>query len=425
MNIFDLTVTCRAYQQQSAAAAGTQASAYAASYSTQPWLAAATSAAPVSAAAGALPTNSGSAITASSTQWGAGVTATPYSVVAAAPQGPFSSAVYGSQMSAAQPAPAAAYASYAAAVAQKPALSVQQAEASKRPNPSRFAAAPAVAVAVVPQASVAAKSQLAPQQTAVPSTQWPASLKKFVSRAFSLCSNDVDRGRVTDMLRKLMTKVSAENRLLTHDWDSEPVPDPRATPAAATGVEIKAEGETKKRKSRFNVPPSDVQQAAAVPVVPAAAAPAKKQKTSANNMGTVEVDSASLKKRAQRFETQKSGGGSSKSSQKPTLGWDKDGGISYSGGFDGSNQADAGSATEFDVTKNIVVGTCRKIEKDYFRLTSAPDPATVRPESVLKLALAQIKDKWASKTSEYLYICSQLKAIRQDVLVQHIQNGNA
>ena len=139
-------------------------------------------------------------------------------------------------------------------------------------------------------------------------------------------------------------------------------------------------------------------------------------------MGSLEVDTTSLKKRAQRFETQKSSGATSKTSQRSVLSWDKDGGISYSGGgVYSSNQADAGG--EFDVMKSMAVGTCRKIEKDYFRLTSAPDPATVRPEAVLKLALAQIKDKWASKTSEYLYICSQLKAIRQDVLVQHIQNG--
>jgi hypothetical protein len=78
---------------------------------------------------------------------------------------------------------------------------------------------------------------------------------------------------------------------------------------------------------------------------------------------------------------------------------------------------------EFDVTKMIVQGTSTSLEKDYLRLTSAPDPATVRPEPILVRAVAQLREKWAARSVEYLYMCSQLKAVRQDLTVQHIQNG--
>ena len=82
-----------------------------------------------------------------------------------------------------------------------------------------------------------------------------------------------------------------------------------------------------------------------------------------------------------------------------------------------------GGMTDAEMESLRVVGTCTKLEKDYFRLTSAPDPSTVRPEPVLRQALAQLKAKWESDQVEYAYMCNQLKALRQDLTVQHIQNG--
>nr|XP_009771209.1 PREDICTED: leukocyte receptor cluster member 8 homolog isoform X1 [Nicotiana sylvestris] len=65
-----------------------------------------------------------------------------------------------------------------------------------------------------------------------------------------------------------------------------------------------------------------------------------------------------------------------------------------------------------------VKGTCQEIEKRYLRLTSAPDPATVRPEEVLEKALNMVQ----SSPKNYLYKCDQLKSIRQDLTVQRIRN---
>ena len=59
-----------------------------------------------------------------------------------------------------------------------------------------------------------------------------------------------------------------------------------------------------------------------------------------------------------------------------------------------------------------VLGTSNAIEKQYLRLTSAPDPATVRPERVLKLAFANVLDRWA-RTRDYKYVGEQFKVGRQ------------
>ncbi|KAA8650092.1 hypothetical protein EYZ11_001325 [Aspergillus tanneri] len=68
-----------------------------------------------------------------------------------------------------------------------------------------------------------------------------------------------------------------------------------------------------------------------------------------------------------------------------------------------------------------VVGRCQNLEKNYFRLTSAPNPDTVRPLPVLVKTLDLLKKKW-KRDNNYGYICDQFKSLRQDLTVQHIRN---
>ncbi|KAG9145352.1 hypothetical protein Leryth_008270 [Lithospermum erythrorhizon] len=73
---------------------------------------------------------------------------------------------------------------------------------------------------------------------------------------------------------------------------------------------------------------------------------------------------------------------------------------------------------DIDWDSLTVRGTCQEIEKRYLRLTSAPDPATVRPEEVLEKSLLMVQNS----EKNYLYKCDQLKSIRQDLTVQRIRN---
>jgi len=82
---------------------------------------------------------------------------------------------------------------------------------------------------------------------------------------------------------------------------------------------------------------------------------------------------------------------------------------------------DTGAGDDFNLEEvEPIVGTCQKLEKRYLRLTSAPDPATVRPLDVLRKALDMVVSTWADNR-DYSYACDQLKSIRQDVVVQVIQ----
>lgn len=69
-----------------------------------------------------------------------------------------------------------------------------------------------------------------------------------------------------------------------------------------------------------------------------------------------------------------------------------------------------------------IIGTSTDFEKPYFRLTSKPDPKTIRPENILKKALAYFKEKWRKGEIKYEYFSEQLRSIRQDLTVQGIRN---
>lgn len=79
-----------------------------------------------------------------------------------------------------------------------------------------------------------------------------------------------------------------------------------------------------------------------------------------------------------------------------------------------------------------IVGRCTKLEKAYFRLTTEPNENEIRPEEVLKRALERLKGIWKeTRDAECApvvvvmcrYVLDQLKAIRQDLVVQGIANA--
>lgn len=82
---------------------------------------------------------------------------------------------------------------------------------------------------------------------------------------------------------------------------------------------------------------------------------------------------------------------------------------------------DGGNPDSIDWNETAIVGTCAELEKSYLRLTSAPDPSTVRPLSILVETLKLLKDKW-KKEKNYTYVCDQFKSLRQDLTVQRIKN---
>ena len=71
---------------------------------------------------------------------------------------------------------------------------------------------------------------------------------------------------------------------------------------------------------------------------------------------------------------------------------------------------DAGAAEDQRWDDFVIRGTCQTLDKSYFRLTAAPDPADVRPEPVLRRALERLVGQLAAEQPvKYLYALDQFK----------------
>jgi len=66
-----------------------------------------------------------------------------------------------------------------------------------------------------------------------------------------------------------------------------------------------------------------------------------------------------------------------------------------------------------------VEGQSMALEKSYLRLTALPRADEVRPLPVLLEAFEMVRRRWEAE-ADYAYACEQLKAIRQDLTVQHL-----
>ncbi len=85
--------------------------------------------------------------------------------------------------------------------------------------------------------------------------------------------------------------------------------------------------------------------------------------------------------------------------------------------------ADADFGPDFDLdSAPAVQGLSQSLEKSYFRLNAPPNPDEVRPQAVLERAIEHVLAQCAAG-KPYLWGSDQMKAIRQDCVVQHITNN--
>ncbi|KAF3161421.1 hypothetical protein TWF106_006176 [Orbilia oligospora] len=236
-------------------------------------------------------------------------------------------------------------------------------------------------------------------------TQFPDALKAYVARTFEDCPSE-NKAEVEVSLKKIITDAFENKSVWTIDWATHPLP------AAA------------RRQSTTNSDKMDISSGDdASPIINT------NKKNNFNN-----VSKGNKRKLSSRIASDKN----DFKVTRPDKKYKKTNASDYSDeGPDAFKKLD--SRYRRHQTKNVfshynamhsaldspafapIVGRATNLEKRYLRLTSAPDPDTVRPLHVLEKTLELLKSKWKAENN-YSYICDQFKSLRQDLTVQHIKN---
>ncbi|QSL67178.1 hypothetical protein MERGE_001567 [Pneumocystis wakefieldiae] len=216
-------------------------------------------------------------------------------------------------------------------------------------------------------------------------TQWPDSLKEFVGRCFENCS-DKDRPSIEKELKEIITKAFEDDTVFSIDWDK---------------IELK----TLKKQRKYSKEHSQTNRKNKYYRIFLSTYFKLKEfrvKTELSDLNTFRVseDEHQKNKRIKRFE-------------ETNIVKSSDEILNVDTSF---NRLDV-----IDWDEHTIVGRSQQLEKKYLRLTSAPNPETVRPLSVLKKTLEFLKTKWKEENN-YIYICDQFKSLRQDLTVQRIKN---
>ncbi|KAK0525216.1 hypothetical protein OC835_005685 [Tilletia horrida] len=294
--------------------------------------------------------------------------------------------------------------------------------------------------------------------TSTGGTAWPPALKEFANQVFALAT-PANRAAVEKELKEVIFHAFNSGTIHTTDWSSVQL--------ESLNSANKAKKQLKKRPLHEMI----IDSASAAPnAYSSSAAPAQAipTPTPAAAYAALSAEEAKREKRARRFEKEQEAfhsaygpssppaassyglagrlGGDTDANASPAPAWSQHQNRKKNKTYVATQKeraaslaslpksfarptntlmplidADVADPNVIDWDSSTIVGTSQTLEKQYLRLTSAPDPRTVRPLPILRQTLDLLARKWREE-GDYNYICDQFKSMRQDLTVQRIKN---
>lgn len=208
---------------------------------------------------------------------------------------------------------------------------------------------------------------------AMSSDNWPDSLKNYVQIAFSCCPEG-KKDALEAELRELIIETHRRGTMATTDWSELDLP------AACTGAKKRTKIVDDRKHSLGN----RINHVASI----------------STNVAMPSADE--MKRREARLKRFQETNKVKKPAPTPPI-------------------PSTPNPDVIDWDEYTIVGSSTQLEKQYLRLTSAPDPTTVRPLPILRQTLELLLKKWKDERN-YTFICDQFKSMRQDLTVQRIQS---
>lgn len=285
-----------------------------------------------------------------------------------------------------------------------------------------------------PKLKISKKNETQPKSASPPnkksSQEWPAAMKTWVMYSFEQAKTERSKDKMEKYMRDYCQRVLDDGSAWTMNWNLKPLCQVglstsqrvdrrkshyRSRSRSPSRSHSRTPSPARRRRKRSSTSSDDSQlqlkKSVRSRVGKQTATVAKKtvgskkvQKGLVDQHFRATADPHTQKKkqdRAARFEISEA---RKRVTHSPTFS-----GLSSQGLEDG------------DAMDYHIVGTSSDLVKPYLRLTSAPDPATVRPQHILEKALERVQERWKAK-GDYHNACEQMKSIRQDLTVQGIKN---